>query len=200
MRGQAGPSAKEIKTLKEFEKFIESEDASVLGFFESDSKLKDSFLKVADTERDRFRFGYTSNKEILKKTGYNDDIVVYVPKKLHNKFDPNEFKYDGNYDTDKIKDFLVHEIVGLAGVRTQGNLFQYDRRPLFVVYYNVDYVKDPKGKCGFVGANLILGSNYWRNRVLKVAGDYKRKAYFAVSNKEEFAQVCRSTLRSIMRF
>jgi protein disulfide isomerase family A protein 3 len=176
MRGQAGPSAKELKNLKDFEKFIESEDASVIGVFEGESKLKDSFLKVADTERDRFRFGYTSNPEIIKKTGYSDDIVVYVPKKLHNKFDTNEFKYDGNYDTDKIKDFLLHDTTGLAGVRTQGNSFQYDRRPLFVVYYNVDYVKDPKG------------SNYWRNRVLKVAQDFKRKAYFAVSNKEEFAQ------------
>lgn len=66
---------------------------------------------------------------------------------------------------------------GLAGVRTQGNLFQYVQRPLVVVYYNVDYAKNPKG------------SNYWRNRVLKVAQEYKRKVYFAVSNKEEFQQV-----------
>jgi hypothetical protein len=66
---------------------------------------------------------------------------------------------------------------GLAGIRTQGNIFQFSQRPLVVVYYNVDYAKDPKG------------SNYWRNRVLKVAQEYKRKVYFAVSNKEEFAQV-----------
>ncbi|VDM68878.1 unnamed protein product [Strongylus vulgaris] len=103
------------------------------------------------------------------------DIVVFTPKKLHNKFDPDEFKYDGNYDTDKIKNFLVHETVGMAGIRTQGNLFQFEQRPLVVVYYNVDYLKDPKG------------SNYWRNRVLKVAQDYKRKVHFAVSNKEEFS-------------
>lgn len=90
-------------------------------------------------------------------------MVVYNPKKLHNKFDPNEFKYDGNYDTDKIKHFLVHETVGLAGIRTQGNLFQFEKKPLVIVYYNVDYIKDPKG------------SNYWRNRVLKVAQEYKRK-------------------------
>lgn len=115
---------------------------------------------------------------------------MYIPNQLHNKFDPNEFKYDGNYDTDKIKDFLVHDITGLAGVRTQGNLFQFDRRPLFTVYYNVDYVKDPKGIYYYyfwVPIPKTLGSNYWRNRVLKVAQDYKRKAYFAVSNKEEFS-------------
>lgn len=176
MRGQAGPSAKELKSLKDYNKFIESDEPGVIGFFESESKLKDSFLKVADTERDRFRFGYTSESEIIKETGYSDDIVVYVPKKLHNKFDDDVFKYDGNYDTDKIKEFLVHESVGLAGIRTQGNLFQFTKKPLFVVYFKVDYHLDPKG------------SNYWRNRVLKVAQDYKRKAYFAVSSKEEFSQ------------
>lgn len=176
MRGQTGPSAKELKTVKDFEGFTGVDETGVIGFFESESKLKDSFLKVADTERDRFRFAYSTSAEVLKKAGYTDDIVVYAPKKMHNKFDPDEFKYDGNYDTDKIKEFLVHDSVGLAGIRTQGNLFQFDRKPMFVVYFKVDYVLDPKG------------SNYWRNRVLKVAQDYKRKAFFAVSNKDEFSQ------------
>lgn len=176
MRGQAGPSAKELKSVADFEKFINEDDQAVVGFFESESKLKDSFHKVADTERDRFRFAYTSNAEVLKKAGYSDDIVVYVPKKFHNKFESNEFKYDGNYDTDKIKNFLIQETIGLAGVRTASNEFQFGKVPLVVVIYNMDYVKDPKG------------SNYWRNRVLKVAQDYKRKVYFAVSNKEDYAQ------------
>ncbi|CAJ0578176.1 unnamed protein product, partial [Mesorhabditis spiculigera] len=175
MRGQTGPSARELTSQADYDKFVNQDDNAVIGFFEGESKLKDSFLKVADTERDRFRFGYTSVKSILEKAGYTDDIVVIPPKKLQNKFDSNEFKYDGNYDTDKIKNFLVHETNGLAGVRTQGNLFQFEAKPLVTVYYNVDYVKDPKG------------SNYWRNRVLKVAQDYKRKVHFAVSNKEEFS-------------
>ena len=37
------------------------------------------------------------------------DIIVHLPKRLHNKFEPNDVKYDGNYDTDKIKHFLIHE-------------------------------------------------------------------------------------------
>lgn len=39
----------------------------------------------------------------------SSDIVAYQPKKFHNKFEPSGFKYDGNYDTDKIKEFLLHE-------------------------------------------------------------------------------------------
>ncbi|KAF7638195.1 Protein disulfide-isomerase [Meloidogyne graminicola] len=182
MRGQSGPSSKELRSLKEFEKFVDSDDVSVIGLFEDEnSKLKDSFQKVADTERDRFRFAHSLAADVLKKKQdipsmlYFFDIVVYVPKKLHNKFEPSFFHYDGNYDTDKIKNFLIQETNGLCAVRTQGNLFQFTQRPLIIVYYNVDYARDPKG------------SNYWRNRVLKVATEYKRKAYFAVSNKDEFS-------------
>ena len=45
--------------------------------------------------------------------------------------------------------------------------------PLVVAYYAVDYVKNPKG------------SQYWRNRVLKIAKDHPGNTY-AVSNKDDF--------------
>ena len=40
---------------------------------------------------------------------------------------------------------------GLCGLRTMGNADKF-KKPTFVVFYDVDYVKNPKG------------SNYWRNR------------------------------------
>lgn len=45
---------------------------------------------------------------------------------------------------------------------------------MVVVYYDVDYVKNPKG------------TNYWRNRVLKIAQSHT-DVNFAVSNAEQFA-------------
>lgn len=45
MNGQAGPSARELKTQEEFDKFIDKDETSIVGFFESESKLKDSFHK-----------------------------------------------------------------------------------------------------------------------------------------------------------
>jgi hypothetical protein len=44
---------------------------------------------------------------------------------------------------------------GLVGVRQKDNIQDFTN-PLVVAYYDVDYVKNPKG------------TNYWRNRVLKV--------------------------------
>ena len=47
------------------------------------------------------------------------------------------------------------------------------QEPIVVAYYDVDYVKN------------IKGTNYWRNRILKVAKD--NTGYnFAVSNKDDF--------------
>ena len=42
--------------------------------------------------------------------------------------------------------------MGIAGVRNRDNEKFFDKKPLVVVYFNVDYVRNAKG------------SNYWRNR------------------------------------
>jgi protein disulfide isomerase family A protein 3 len=173
MRGQVGPSSKELKSLAELDKFIGGEEYSVVGFFKEESKLRDSFQKVADTERDRYRFAHTSDPKVIAKFGYTDDIIVFAPKKLSNKFEDDVRQYDGNYDTDKIKKFLSTEMHGLCGIRTRDTIASFSQ-PRIVVYYAIDYVKDPKG------------TQYWRNRVLKVASEFKRKLTFAVSDRHDF--------------
>ena len=72
MRGQVGPSSKEITTVAEMEKFLNNEEHSVVGFFAEESKLKDSFQKVADTERDRFRFAHTTDKKVIEKYSFTE--------------------------------------------------------------------------------------------------------------------------------
>lgn len=81
---------------------------------------------------------------------------------------------------------------GLVGHRKSDNRQEFTN-PLVVVYFEIDYVKNPKG------------TNYWRNRVLKVifelfekfhfdlndfyfqvAKEFAGKATFAVSSKDEF--------------
>lgn len=174
MRSQVGPSAYELKTVADYEKFINNEEHSVIGFFEADSKLKDSFLKVADTERGMYRFAYTANKELLQKFDVFDDILIVQPPHLNSKFEDAFVKYDGNYDTEKVKRFLAASMNGLCGVRTSDNAYSFSR-PLIVVYYTIDYVKDVKG------------TNYYRNRVMKVAQKFKRKIVFAISDKDDFS-------------
>lgn len=61
---------------------------------------------------------------------------------------------------------------GIAGVRTRDNAAEF-KNPLVVAYYAVDYVKNPKG------------TNYWRNRIIKVAKDFP-SLNFAISSKDDF--------------
>lgn len=66
---------------------------------------------------------------------------------------------------------------GIVGHRTPSNVGDFNKRPLVVVYYNVDYTKDAKG------------TNYIRNRVIKVAQKLKADGLnvnFAISNVDEF--------------
>lgn len=62
---------------------------------------------------------------------------------------------------------------GLVGLRTRDSIQDF-KNPLVVAYYTVDYQKNPKG------------TNYWRNRVLKVAKEWEGKVNFAISAKDEF--------------
>jgi protein disulfide isomerase family A protein 3 len=175
MRSQVGPSSKELKTLAELEKFIANDEHSIIGFFKKESSsLQEAFLKAADAERENYRFAHTHSSKIIDKYEYSDNVVIFHPKRLHNKFEDAQLSYSGKADASAIKDFLKNKMQGLCGQRTMDNMDAFEK-PLVVVYYNVDYVKDPKG------------TNYWRNRVLKVAKDFVDKLHFSVSSKDSFS-------------
>ena len=108
----------------------------------------------------------------------SSEIVIYQPPRLQVKLEAVENVYSGSASTDKIKSFIQSEVHGICGHRTSGNAKEF-KKPLVVVYYNVDFVKDVKG------------SNYVRNRVIKVAQKLKGeglKVNFAISSVEEFRQ------------
>ncbi|KAK2192902.1 hypothetical protein NP493_21g11061 [Ridgeia piscesae] len=178
MRGKAGPSSKELKTAAEFEKFTGSSEYVILGLFSAeDSALAKDFQKLADAMNEDYRFAHSYSKEVHAKSKYENNVVIYQPKQLHNKFDPKERVYEGSASLTEMKTWVNDNIHGFAGLRTSGNANQF-KKPLVVAYYAVDYVKNPKG------------TNYWRNRVMKVAKKLKdagNTVYFAVSSKDDFS-------------
>ncbi|KAK7463957.1 hypothetical protein BaRGS_00038039 [Batillaria attramentaria] len=178
MQKEAGPSSKEITEPSELDKFLSKESAAVVGFFtDADSSLAKTFQKVADTTDD-MRFAHTVAKSVLDKYDYKDEIVLFRPKAMQNKFEESAVKFPDSPSHGNIKLFLEKEQFGLCGHRTSANAGKF-KRPLFVAFYDVDYVKNAKG------------TNYWRNRVMKVAKkltDEGLSAYFAVSNKGEMLQ------------
>ncbi|CAH3950753.1 unnamed protein product [Pieris brassicae] len=170
MKAQVGPSSKELLTVANFEDFLKKDEVVVVGFFEKESDLKGDFLKVADKMREEITFGHSSAKDVLEKAGYKNNVVLYRPKRLQNKFEESSVEYKG--EEDSLKAFIKANYHGLVGIRQKDNMRDFTD-PLVVAYFDVDYVKNAKG------------TNYWRNRVLKVAKEVDEVS-FAISDKDDF--------------
>ncbi|KAJ8940157.1 hypothetical protein NQ314_010828 [Rhamnusium bicolor] len=149
MKAQVGPSSKELKTAKCLEKFLDAEKESALvGFFEKESDLKAAFLKVANKLREKVRFAHTSYEELLTKQGIN-------------------VKYEGKADSDDISKFITKSFHGLAGHRKPDNKQDFEN-PVVIAYYNVDYVKNPKGKVNFA----VSSKDEFQNELNEYGLDY----------------------------
>lgn len=180
MRSKAGPSSKELKTVEDAAKFLDNTDHSIVGFFESDdgSEASKQFQKLAGALSDDFRFAHSYSSDVLNKYSHKDKIVIFQPPRLQTKMEPSEIAYDKtSYSVDSLKDWVNDNVHGLAGHRTSSNSDKF-QKPLVVVYYDVDFVKN------------IKGTNYWRNRVIKVAkkfADGGKKIHFAVSSASDLS-------------
>ncbi|BFG04954.1 protein disulfide-isomerase A3 [Drosophila madeirensis] len=173
MRAQVGPASKNVRSLEELVKFLDTKETSIFGNFEDiDSKLAKIFLKFADKNREKYRFGHSSDEEVLKKNGETDKIVLIRAPHLSNKFEASTVKFEGSSESD-LSTFVKENYHGLVGHRTQDTSRDF-QNPLITAYYSVDYQKNPKG------------TNYWRNRVLKVAKEFAGQISFAVSSKDDF--------------
>jgi len=181
MRSQVGPASRLFDSRAKLEEALnKAKDVMILGVFEKDDKssLQTKFMKTADKLRESVNFGHVFTEsvadvfdlKVLKELKKEKSTVVLVrPKELKNKFESNVVQYSDG----ELEPFIKDNFHGIVGHRTQNNNQDF-KHPLVVVYYDVDYVKNAKG------------TNYWRNRVLKVAQNYK-DLVFAVSNAQSFA-------------
>ncbi|XP_055689343.1 protein disulfide-isomerase A3 [Lutzomyia longipalpis] len=172
MRAQVGPASKELSSLENLESFLAVPEAAIVGFFEKETELKGIFLKYADKMREKLRFGHTSVPALLEKYGEKDAVFLFRASNLHNKFEESFLKFDGD-DVGQLTHFVRKNLHGLVGHRTRDSVQEF-HNPLIVAYFNVDYTKNAKG------------TNYWRNRVLKVAKEFLGKLTFAISAKDDF--------------
>ncbi|KAM9313047.1 protein disulfide-isomerase A3 [Gastrophryne carolinensis] len=181
MKKQAGPASVTIRSLEEFEKLTSGPDAVVIGFFRDlYSDPHNEFLKAANTLREKYPFAHTDLNELVDKYDNNGEgIVLFRPARLANKFEESTvaFPADEKISTHKIKKFIQDNIFGICPHLTEDNKELIQGKDLLVAYFDVDYDKNPKG------------SNYWRNRVMKVAKqflDAGKNLNFAIANRKSF--------------
>merc|ERR1711953_548994 len=161
MKAQVGPASKEVKSDDELAALLAKPQVVVVSY----DKDTDVFMKVANAQRETVAFGHYADSS---KSG----IVLHRPKILQSKFEDAEVKYEGKMDKDHLTKWILDNYHGLAGHRTMDNMREF-KEPLVVAYFDVDYVKNVKG------------TNYWRNRVMKVAKGFPA-LNFAVANENDF--------------
>lgn len=166
MASQAGPASKELKEAKDLAATQEKKDVVIVGLFESASDAE-PFLKAAGQMREDASFAHSISGALGKELG----VFLVRPKNLQSKFEDAELKYDGKMEKGALADWVKKNYHGLCGHRTSDNAKDF-KLPLVTAYYDVDYSKNVKG------------TNYWRNRVMKVAKNFP-ELNFAVSNKND---------------
>ncbi|GAA6065494.1 protein disulfide isomerase family A, member 8, partial [Tachysurus ichikawai] len=177
MKKQAGPDSVLLHNEKDLEAFIDHFDASVIGVFESsDSPQLVEFLKGASLMRDSFRFAHTTDMQLgLKYDLASEGVLLFRPPRLASKFEDSVVQHTGPFSITGLRRFIRDNIYGICPHLTKENKDQLRKRDLLTAYYDLDYLRNPKG------------SNYWRNRVLKVASQYKdHSLHFSVANRHDF--------------
>jgi len=172
MKAQVGPSSKDLSSEEIIKNFLSKDEVVVVGFFETETDLKGKFIQLANKLREKVNFGHSTSQSIIDKYNYKNNVVLYRPKHLSNKFEPDFVVFDGEETTSALDAWITSNYHGKVGYRQKENIEAF-KPPYIGIYYAVDYVKNSKG------------TNYWRNRVLKVAKSVK-DITFAINNKDDF--------------
>ncbi|XP_063054627.1 protein disulfide-isomerase A3-like [Engraulis encrasicolus] len=175
MRKQAGPSSTPLQTDEDLEAFIKNFDASVIGFFSgADSSQLAEFQKTSGALRDSYRFAHTTDLGLGAKYGLETEaVLLFRPPRLNSKFEDNVVTYSDSVSMSALRSFIRNNVLGLCPHLTPDNRDALRGKDLLVAYYDVDYLRNTKG------------TNYWRNRVMKVAVGFDGLS-FAVADRQDF--------------
>ncbi|KAL7381979.1 hypothetical protein ABVT39_014540 [Epinephelus coioides] len=177
MKKQTGPDSAHLKTDEDLQTFISHYDASIVGLFSGeDSPHLAEFLRAAGLLREQFRFAHTVDLKLGEKYGVSsENVLLFRPPRLDNKFEDSVVVFRDYLTIGSLRRFIRDNIYGLCPHMTAENRDRLRVRDLLTAYYDLDYHHN------------VRGSNYWRNRVLRVASKYSgRGLTFSVANKKDF--------------
>lgn len=77
-----------------------------------------------------------------------------------------------------LEQFIEQHKIPLVGILTQDNQrnIYLSRRPICIVIYDLDFTFDHRER-----------TQYWRNKILKIANTYKNKYTFAIADEEKLS-------------
>ncbi|XP_075996293.1 protein disulfide-isomerase A3-like [Genypterus blacodes] len=177
MKKQTGPDSVHLKTEEDLKAFINNYDASIIGVFSgARSSGLAEFLKAAGLLREQFRFAHSTELRMGAEHGATTErVLLFRPPRLANKFEDSVVVFTDHLTIGSLRRFIRDHIYGVCPHMTMENRDRLRVRDLLTAFYDLDYQHN------------VRGSNYWRNRVMKVASQYSgRGLTFSVANKEDF--------------
>ncbi|VDK55701.1 unnamed protein product [Anisakis simplex] len=180
---QSKPAAKKLDTIKEAQRIFLRTDVTIVAFLSGErSKLFDAFSDMAERTREEFSaVGYTFDENVMKHFNAKPDtVILFQPEIFWSKYEPKQLTFEkSDASAEDLLTFLRENSAPLVGQMTHNNMAnRYSKFPLVVVYYSVDF-----------SLEHVKGTQYWRNKILKVANEYKKEKYrFAIADEEEYAK------------
>ncbi|XP_071401704.1 protein disulfide-isomerase A3-like, partial [Centroberyx affinis] len=177
MKKQTGPNSVPLKTEEDLQTFITHFEASIVGVFSAaDAAALSSFLKAASIMREQFRFGHSTEPGVGGALAtHTPCVLLFRPPRLASKFEDGVVVFREQLTITALRRFIRDNIYGLCPHLTVENRDRLRVRDLLTAFYDLDYRHNTRG------------SNYWRNRVMKVASQYaSRGLTFSVANKKDF--------------
>ncbi|XP_068423212.1 protein disulfide isomerase family A, member 8 [Clinocottus analis] len=177
MKKQTGPDSVLLQTEEDLQTFTSHYDASVVGVFSgADGSRLPEFLRAAALLREQFRFAHSAELQPGRKYGVtSESVLLFRPPRLSNKFEDSVVVFKDFLTIGSLRRFIRDNISGLCPHMTVENRDRLRGRDLLTAYYDLDYHHN------------IRGSNYWRNRVMKIVSTFSgRSLTFSVANKKDF--------------
>ncbi|KAH3795949.1 probable protein disulfide-isomerase A4 [Dreissena polymorpha] len=180
MHKQSGEAAKLLSTLEAVKKLQDTEQPTVVGFFDNleDAKLR-LYMDVANEKRDDLTFGYTLLSEARDLYRVNPgSVVMFTPEKFHTKFEP-KYHVLKTADSDQaamLKFITEHQtpLVGQYSTQTDKFYAEFSKTFLCIAFFTVDWSFDHRD-----------ATQLWRHKVAAVAKD-NRDVKFAIANEEDY--------------
>uniref|UniRef100_A0AAQ6ARP5 Thioredoxin domain-containing protein n=1 Tax=Amphiprion ocellaris TaxID=80972 RepID=A0AAQ6ARP5_AMPOC len=177
MKKQTGPDSVLLRTKEDLQAFVNNYDASIVGVFSgADSSRLAEFLNAAGLLREQFRFAHSTDLQLAEDHGIHSEcVLLFRPPRLSNTFEDSLVVFKDYLTIGSLRRFIRDHIYGLCPHMTLENRDRLRVRDLLTAYYDLDYHHN------------VRGSNYWRNRVMKVASKYGgRGLTYSVANKKDF--------------
>ncbi|XP_044148766.1 protein disulfide-isomerase A4 [Bufo gargarizans] len=178
---QAGPPSTLVQTVKQVQEHLrDGNDVIVIGFFTGNHEKEfQLYQDAANILRDDFKFYHTFSSEIASFLKVQTrQLVVIHPDRFQSKYEPKKhlFNIEDSTSEEDLKEHVLKYALPLVGHRTKTNeAKRYNKRPLVVVYYTVDF-----------GFDHRTATQYWRNKVLDVAKDFPEYT-FCIANEDDYA-------------